>query len=127
LRPNVSALCASDRDMTKSLKFAPPQHTRERTRSTQEDTMHTRTHTHYPSGKLLTFCKTKYTGSTMQFVISFTVLAITLMFKLICCSNLGAFFDSKYCWWFILAPITRDSNGFPLTSAQNFLQAQNEL
>lgn len=107
-----SKICPSPTD-----QGANPQHT---------EGHHARRHANYPRGKLLTFCTTKYTGSTMQFVISFTVLAITLVCKLICCSNLGAFFDSKYCW-FIVAPITRDSDEFPLTHAQNFLQAQNEL
>jgi len=76
---------------------------------------HARTHTHYTRGKLLTFCTTKYTGNRTQFVICFTLLALILMYKLISCSKLGAFFESKYCW-FILASITRDSDEISLNA-----------
>jgi hypothetical protein len=50
LRRKVSAACASHRDITKSIKFAPPQQTKERTRSTPRDTTHAHTHarTHTP-------------------------------------------------------------------------------
>jgi hypothetical protein len=108
-------MCLTQRHDQKSKICTSPAEQGQNPQHTEGHHARTHTHTHYTRGKLLTFCTTRYTGNTTQFVICFTLLALSLMCKLISCSNLGAFFDSKYCW-FILASITRDSDEIPLTA-----------
>ena len=120
-RPNVSASCASHRDMTKRIKFAhqgaKPQRTDE-----HHARMHART---LPKRYVIdVFYGQVHRKDKAIRNLVHVFRKITLTCKLISCCNLGPFFDSKYCW-FILASITRDSDEFPLMHAEKFLHAQN--
>ena len=59
------------------------------------------THRHHPTSKVSTFPKTTCTWNGRHFVICNILFPVTLMCKLISCSNHSDFFDTKYCWFLL--------------------------